>query len=292
LILCSIALVRLWGDDLATLPLSTELVKELMGFGLNENDAKTYIALLQLRQAPVRSIAKLAGISRQEIYRVLPKLEKLGLVESTITKPEQFVVIPPSKVLSELIDRLKENFGREILRLERRKPDLESELKKVEAKSAGFLVPEPVHFLLISGRRLINEKIQEMLEKAKRSLLWTSPRLEVKRAVIYDRDEMLRKCAQRGVKIRILTDVTEDNIEELRKLSGFAEIRHVPGIDSLITIVDNKEILMGSAVHSGNDELIHEIWTNDKGQISMMKGFFQRVWNHSKPAKLAFSTKN
>jgi sugar-specific transcriptional regulator TrmB len=277
---------------MATLPIPENLVKELTRLGLTENEAKTYIALLRLRQAPARSIAKLANIPRQEIYRVLPKLEELGLVESIVTKPEQFVAISPSKALSELIDHLKEKFAREISSLEENRTRLENELERTEGRSAGLLLPEPVHFVLISGRHLINGKIQEMLEKAKQSVLWASPKLEVKRAIIYDRDEMLRKCARRGVKVKILTDVAEDNIKEVGKLSRFAEVRHVPNITSLMTIVDDNEIIIGSAVYSSADEPIHELWTNDRGQINTMKEFFQRVWNDSEPADLAFQTKH
>jgi hypothetical protein len=61
-------------------------------------------------------------------------------------------------------------------------------------------------------------------------------------------------------------------------------------VTSLATIVDDKEIIIGSAVHSSGDltsgELMHELWTNDSGQVDVMKGFFEKVWNISIPAKL------
>lgn len=261
-------------------------MKELASFGLTENEAKTYLALLQLRQATARATAKLSNIPRQEIYRILPRLEKLGLTEVVVTKPAQFVAVEPQKALAELIENQKEAFSKQIAQLETKKTSLESELTKIQGKSAGLKLPSPVQFVLISGRHQVNSKIRAMLEKANSTVLWASPKLEIRRAIIYDRDEMLRKCAKRGVKIRILTEADKDNIREIIRLSKFCEIRHVPGIASLMTIVDNKEIIIGSAVHSSDEEVIHELWTNDAGQVETMKDFFEIVWADSKPATL------
>lgn len=269
-----------------TQPLPEKLVKELVSFGLTENEAKTYLALLQLTQATAHVIAKLSNIPRQEIYRILPQLEKLGLIEVVVTKPAQFIAVEPQKALIELIENQKEAFSKQIAQLEAKKTSLENELTKVQGKSAGLKLPPSVQFVLISGRHQVNNKIRAMLEKANSTVLWASPKLEIRRAIIYDRDEMLRKCAQRGVKIRILTEADADNIREITRLSKFCEIRHVPGIASLMTIVDDKEILIGSAVHSSDEEVIHELWTNDAGQVETMKDFFERVWADSKPATL------
>jgi sugar-specific transcriptional regulator TrmB len=273
-------------ENMLASQVSANLVKMLTSFGLTENEAKTYIALLRLHQGPARSIAKLADIPRQEAYRVLPELMKKGLVVSTITKPEQFIAVTPSEVLSQLIDRLKDDFAKRISNLEQRREDLEVELKKIEGKSSGFSMPHPVHYVLISGVRLVNERVEEMLARSERQVLWVSPKLEVRRAVIYDRDEMLRKCAKRAVKIRILTELGRENLEEIKRLSMFAQIRNVPNLTSLMTIIDDKEIMIGSAVHSSDNDLIHELWTNDPGQVNTMLEFFERVWSEAKPVTL------
>jgi len=276
------------------MPLSEQLIKELMPFGLTKNEATVYLALLQLKQASARAIAKLSKLPRQEIYRVLPRLERLGMVEVIVSKPTKFLAIPPEEVLSELIERQQEILTRQTSKLRRKKNTLENELKKVEGKSAGLVQPEPVHFAVISGQHLVNEKIEGMLQNAKSEVLWISPKLEIRRAVIYDRDEMLRQCAQRNIKIKILTEIDEKNVKEVNKLGRFCEIRHAPGITTLITIVDDKELIIGSAVHTSNSltgsELRHELWTNDSSHIRVMKDFFEKVWSASIPAKLEIAS--
>jgi sugar-specific transcriptional regulator TrmB len=275
---------------MTTMPLSGSLIKRLMSFGLTGNEARAYLALLQLKQANAGAIAKLSNIPRQEIYRVLPQLEKLGLVEVIIGKPTKFLAIDPEEAVSELIERQQEILSKRISKLNEEKSSLKNELKKVEGKSVGLTQPQPIHFVLISGQRLVNVKIQEMLQNAKSEVLWMSPKSEIMRAVIYDRDEMLRQCAQRNVKVRVITEVDGKNIRDVTRLNKFCEIRHAPDVTSLITIVDNKELIIGSAVHVSESlnggELRHKLWTNDSSHISVMKDFFEKVWNSSIPAKL------
>jgi len=272
-----------------------DLIKRLMFFGLSSNEAKAYLALLQLKQASASAVAKLSNVPRQEIYRVLPHLEKLGMAEAIIGKPTKFLAISPEEALSELINYQQEILANRISELRQAKSVLESELKKLEGKSAGLTRFEPVHYILISGQRLVNEKIQEMLQKAKKEVLWMAPKLEIRVAVIYGRDEMLRRCARRKVKVRIITEVDEKNVADLIKLSKFCEIRHAPNVTSTITIVDDKELIIGSAVHFSeslnNEELRHKLWTNDLSHINIMRDFFEKVWSSSSPAKLKMKQK-
>jgi sugar-specific transcriptional regulator TrmB len=58
---------------MTTMPLPEKLIRELASFGLSVNEARIYLALLQLRRASARAISKLSDVPRQEIYRVLPQ---------------------------------------------------------------------------------------------------------------------------------------------------------------------------------------------------------------------------
>ncbi len=283
-------------DNMTRMPPSDKLAKELMPFGLTGNEAKVYLALLQFKKASAHAIARLSGVPRQEVYRVLPRLEKLGMVEVIIDKPTKFLAIDPGEVLFELIERQQEILTRQISELRSRKNTLERELQDVAGKSAGLIPSEPVHFALISGHHLVNEKIQGMLENAENEVLWMAPRVEIRRAVIYDRDEVLRQCARRNVRIRIITEVDEKNVKEVSKLSQFCDVRHASGVSALITIVDNKEIIIGSAVHTNENSakigLINKLWTNDTSHINIMKDFFEKVWKDSIPANLIIKKMN
>jgi hypothetical protein len=49
--------------------------------------------------------------------------------------------------------------------------------------------------------------------------------------------------------------------------------------------------MIGSAVCSSDDDLVHELWTNDPGQVNTMVEFFERVWIEAKSAALTHDSK-
>lgn len=267
--------------------ISDKLINELTFFGLTGNEAKVFLALLQLTKANAHEIAKIAVIPRQEVYRVLPNLEKLGIIKVIIDKPIKYIAIDPQEALTQLIRLQQENLNTQLRKLNEKKGATVSELKAVEGKSAGLSRAEPIRFMLISGQNFINEKIEDMLRNAKNEVLWMAPKNEVRRAVAYGRDRLLRNSVKRNVKIRIITEIDEKNVDEVERLNRFCEVKHSSGLTSIATIVDERELIIGSAIYPADalsTELMHELWTNDSSHINLMKDFFEKVWNISVPA--------
>ncbi len=99
------------------------LADKLKQLGLSENEAGTYLAMLELGPSAVMEIAGKAGINRPTTYVQIESLKKKGLV-STQTKGKKQLFIAESP------DRL------ELL--------LENEIKNIEQKKGelNFLLPE------------------------------------------------------------------------------------------------------------------------------------------------------
>lgn len=77
------------------------LIKVLEEVGLNEKEARVYLALLQLGEDSVGEIAKEANIKRPTAYLVLESLEKRGLIkQNTLHKKSVYTAEPPEKILS------------------------------------------------------------------------------------------------------------------------------------------------------------------------------------------------
>ena len=77
--------------------------------GLEKKETAIYMALLEIGEASVLSIAKKAGVKRPTAYLVLGALEKKGFV-SKVVKGERTFYIPqhPQKIVAEAELRLKE----------------------------------------------------------------------------------------------------------------------------------------------------------------------------------------
>ncbi len=93
--------------------------RDLQEIGLNEKDAKVYLASLELGQSVVQDIAKKAGVNRAMTYFVIEALMKMGLMSSFHKGKKQFFVATDP-------DRFSDILQQEKLRVEKN----ESNLKK------------------------------------------------------------------------------------------------------------------------------------------------------------------
>ncbi len=87
----------------------TSLIEVLKKIGLNEKEAKVYLACIETGSAPVSEVAKAAGINRVTTYDILDKLKKKALVSHfTKNKVKYFTGTDPDIVLEEFEKRTKD----------------------------------------------------------------------------------------------------------------------------------------------------------------------------------------
>jgi sugar-specific transcriptional regulator TrmB len=83
-------------------------VQALMDFGLSFLQAKIYLNLVKLEKASVKSIAQTSKVARQDIYRLMPILMKVGLAEKIIGRPTIYKATPLKLGLSILFQKKKQ----------------------------------------------------------------------------------------------------------------------------------------------------------------------------------------
>lgn len=92
------------------------LVDELIELGLSKNEARVYLALLELGQSTTGPIIKKSGLYRVMVYDTLDKLMKLGLVNYSIKRnrkqfeaenPKQFIELIKNKEI--IANKVAEN---------------------------------------------------------------------------------------------------------------------------------------------------------------------------------------
>jgi len=79
----------------------------LLGLGLSLNQARVYLTVLKLEKTTVGQVSKFSKVRREEVYRILPSLEKLGLIERLLGKPTEIRATPISDALSFLVSEEK-----------------------------------------------------------------------------------------------------------------------------------------------------------------------------------------
>lgn len=86
------------------------LEKLLEEFGLNEKEAKTYLACLELGPSKIHDIANLSGIGRVNTYYIIDKLIQHGLVSRTYKKDKMLFVAEEPEALVRIIEQRAKDF--------------------------------------------------------------------------------------------------------------------------------------------------------------------------------------
>ena len=94
--------------------------------------------------------------------------------------------------------------------------------------------------------------------------------------------ELIRKLSMRGVKIKILTPITEENLEEIETFFPYAEVRHIDAREKFsFLLVDQEKILLRLASNFSSEgiKLKQGIWSNNKTFINVLSQVFNEFWN-------------
>jgi sugar-specific transcriptional regulator TrmB len=270
-----------------------ETAKDLSTFGLTGSQAKVYIALVQLGVASVSETARLSKVRREEVYRMMPKLEKLGLVEKVLGKPIKYKPIPPEEGLCLLLRRQQEAASRKITELAEKKTQLLGQLESLKNKR---VLDEPeILFVLISDRVRTVHMMIEMTNNAVKEVVFTATQDGIREWMGLNYDDALKRAVKRGVKVRILVDIDEVDVLIPEIFKGFnlygntVEMRHVDHVISRLMIVDDKEALVGIPITSWMEGHVY-LWTNSTEYTRELKRLFNMLWGNSVDAKLRMST--
>lgn len=84
--------------------INPQLIRNLEKLGLTENEARTYVGLVSLREATAREIHELTNVPRAKIYEILKVLAKKGYLEVRQGSPTYFRAVDPKQVIGKIKD--------------------------------------------------------------------------------------------------------------------------------------------------------------------------------------------
>ena len=96
----------------------------------------------------------------------------------------------------------------------------------------------------------------------------------------------LHQLAERGVQIRYLTDITEENLPYCKELETIAELRHLDGIKGGFAITETK--YMATATLVDKQPIPHVILSSATEILEQQNYIFESFWNRSLPAAQRF----
>lgn len=257
-------------------------IVDLTKLGLTPLQARIFVNLHRLGPTTARNISKFSNVNRVDVYRVLRELSKRGLVEVNLGNPAVYNSVDPKLVLqillSEIEDRVRE--------LKTRSEGLITWLSSLKAVSeASEERLENPFFRLLSGHQILNRCIR-MFDGASVGILRILPGGSLPLHFQEGFFEHYEDCVSRGVKIRIITEITKRNIYEAEEFSKITEIRHSNDVSTSLkyVVADDWEVMvmLNSPIMSARGATAFV--SNNQGLIKGFKLDFEALWRRSQDA--------
>lgn len=249
-------------------------LQTLIDLGLTLRQAKVYLALAQSGMSTVKMISKVSGVNRPDIYRIMDKLQKLGLAEEIVDTPLRFAASPIQNAVSSLVDhKIKEVYE---LRQEAREL-----IKRFGEREAETAIREGEKFVLVPGRERLSLWLKRAAENAQSSIdVVCSKEAFPKRLSVMA--EVYEKAMDRGVKIRWILEKTEDRnswteVQALTK-NRFFKLRFLPKSPrERLALFDRKQVFVVTDAKKGALES-SALWTNNPSILAIIKDYYELLW--------------
>ncbi len=249
-------------------------IQTFVHLGLTNLQARVYMALVKIGAAGAnaRKIASVSSIARQDVYRILPTLEKLGLVEKIIANPAVFKPISIETALSMLMQKKSEEY------IEIQK-GIEQIIQTFNVEKQPEASDDNSQFIITSERKLFLKKLRDDVAEAQTSIdiIYRKQRMAT---VTFTAVEELVKAMDRGVRIRAVTTREQDkpldtNTQKLLNRESF-KIRYIPTTPVGLVIIDGKEVNIRTT--DASDKIVPSLWTNNRSVVRLAQIYFESMW--------------
>jgi len=247
----------------------------LLGLGLSLNQAKVYLAILKLEKTTVGQVSKFSQVRREDVYRILPTLEKMGLVERLLGKPTEVRATLISNALTSLVTEEKRKSDEHLL-------DMKSKVKKLSIKDWTQQLPEEESiYILIPDKKAILAKTSGLIRNSRKEIALIADKGIIIPVLAKFSDEC-KQAIKKGTQIRLIFegDNPDDSLKEkVKKLIGAASV-HVKFYREPLNhfiMSDDKEGLITTSKESGLGES-PSLWTNNSNLIGVLRTGFESDW--------------
>lgn len=254
-------------------------------FDLNLYEVKVWTALLSRGTSTAGELSNISDVPRSRTYDILESLEKKGFIVMKLGKPIKFVALKPDEVVERVKKNLIKYAQERTKRLEVLKDDeVLEELNGLFTKGIKFVEPSELSGSL-RGRQNLYNHLDMMIRDAEKTItiVTTAEGLNRKLEALMP---VLEKAKKRGIKIRIASQMNNNNLKVARELKKVAEVRNMEKIKARFTIIDSNQIMFMLL----DDEKFHPnydigVWINTEFFAMALEQMFELAWKEMKQVK-------
>ena len=251
-------------------------VEMIQSLGLTAGQAKVYLALVGLGAANIHSISRSSDVSRQETYKIVSKLQNMGIVDRILTSPTTFKAIGIKQATSILLQQMKNK----ITEAQKNTEELLNKFEKTEIPT----FQKDSQFVLISNRERILATSNSLFQKAQTEIKAVGP-WYVYTQNIFKNLEKIKEALKRGAKSKIVISEPE-NQKVLEEIQLFSEknpkvsLKYIQSTSPLtFLMIDNEEIMISIIGKPTSDERKDTIlWSNNPVLLQLAQSYFEMIW--------------
>ena len=239
------------------------MISELLHLGLSDEEARVYLAMLEVNGGPVSVIARKAGVHRVSTYDILEALMGKGLVE-TVVKGKKRLIVPvaPEKISENL--RLKQEQFVQIL----------PELKAIQNK--GGAQPKVLYF---QGRQQVwnayLDRIRHQPENKENLVYGSSAKLLQTFPEEYQR--FTQERLTKGIKAKIIVEQSEEGRKEAATANQeLREVRFLPAGRNFTA----NTIIYGNRVMTVSWDSLIAVIVEDANNAANQRQVFELLWQY------------
>jgi sugar-specific transcriptional regulator TrmB len=248
--------------------------------GVAEPAARVYLAACREGPQTASELARMTALHRVEAYRLIRQLTSEGLLSAVGGRPMRWAALPPESLFERWIQRTRDK----LTRLESAKVPVIQEWQDQRLDSNAA---DPRRFGVLEGPVAIDRFLGQRIGAASREILVTAGTAELSRFLDGGVARSLRSARDRGVAVRVLTEVLASHLPEARHFGSIATVRHALGpITQPSIVIDRAGALWfigGGAPPAPPDGSPIGIWSTSPEFVRQAREYHRSRWATAVP---------
>jgi len=232
-----------------------DILNGLQEAGLNKNEAKVYLSLLQSDSSMARALAYKTNMHRANVYDALYSLVSKGLVTfSVVEQKKHFKARPPESMMDFLSSKQKQfqNILPEIKRI----TSIKENVEKIYLSEGIFSLKEAIKNLL-AGEEILFYGVPEKIDDR----------------IIAFMQDFYKEAGKLKIKYRYLSTQKDEEWEnELKKFKNL-KIKVIEGSDKVSKLISENKVLI---ISWNKQPLVIEI--DNKDIADFYRANFETLW--------------
>ncbi|MGZ7169489.1 MAG: TrmB family transcriptional regulator [Halobacteriota archaeon] len=264
------------------MPSEDDFITHLMGFGLTEREARSYLCLLEHGPHTPSSLAKALHTYREDAHRTLTALIKKGVAYPSRASPTIYTAVELEIALESVLKKQES----ELREMERRKRELEG-----LSRQQSFRPSEEVStFEVLKDVKQIVGVTAVAINSVEQEFLWVAPKELLLVASRFGLRDVIKALIERGGQTRAITDITASMIPLAQEFLDAGEnLRHFDSYHGLYFGVFDRQRGISAVNIEINRISLEEpatmVYIDDPVYATYLASTFELFWKQAVPAQ-------